>query len=97
MNSELRGKTAIDLTTPDSPVRNLLNRYSNMKGLSIKTSTETLQSNGNSNGHNQLQRSYSKMGPASPGAESFLSMEEVTFFPTFFLFKFLLIFYKLFR
>ena len=60
MNSELRGKTAIDLTTQH-----------------LTTSTETLQSNGNSNGHHQLQPRYSKMGHASPGAESFLSMEEV--------------------
>lgn len=73
-DSELRGKTAAELTSPDSPIRNLLSNYASSRdGLSIKTSSETLS--GYSNGH--LHRSCSKVGPVSPGAESALSLEEV--------------------
>lgn len=43
--------------------------------LTIKTSSSTELLNGHS-GH-VLNRSYSKMGPVSPGAESALSMDEV--------------------
>ena len=77
--SELRGKSALDLAPPDSSTKHLLSRYaaSAKDGLFIKNSSSTELLNGHSSHHHVLNRSYSKMGPASPGAESALSLDDM--------------------
>lgn len=71
--SHLKGKSAIDLAVPDSPLTNLLVRYS--KDLINSMSPKApLEINGNVNGQSYR---VGPAGPASPGTESALSVDEV--------------------
>lgn len=73
--SDLKGKIAVDLASSDSPVRNLLTRQNSVSnGLSLKIKTSEI------NGNLNFQRSFSRTGPVSPGAESAFSMDEVMLF-----------------
>lgn len=70
--SDLKGKIAVDLASSDSPVRNLLTRQNSVgNGLSLKIKSPEI------NGNLNFQRSFSRTGPVSPGAESAFSMDEV--------------------
>lgn len=73
--SELKGKIAIDLAVPESPIQNLLSTSTALNGHITKTS-EVITDNAN--------RSFQRSGcnnyyhpPISPGSESTFSLEEV--------------------
>lgn len=74
--SDLKGKSAIDLGVPDSPLTNLLVRSSN-ENSSLLSPRTPLEINGNVNGN--IQQSY-RMGPVSPGVESVFSVDEVNLY-----------------
>ncbi|EFX70985.1 hypothetical protein DAPPUDRAFT_228128 [Daphnia pulex] len=72
--SHLKGKSAIDLAVPDSPLTDLLARSSKENSMSPKAPMEI---NGNVNGNIQQSYRVGPAGPASPGTESALSVDEI--------------------